>query len=80
MAQETKPYTRKEPGTSRDSRLGYWGTRNRAVKYVGFGYITRLSYAELLYPRIRAPLLLSRSLEVRTALQLEGCPYLTTRQ
>ena len=42
------------------------------MKYVGLGYITSLSYAELLFPRIRAPLLLSRSLEVRTALQLEG--------
>ena len=42
------------------------------MKYVGLGYITRLSYAELLYPRIQAPLLLSRSLGVRPAFQLEG--------
>ena len=42
------------------------------MKYVDLGYITRLSYAELLYPRIRAPLLLSRSLGVRTVFQLEG--------
>ena len=40
---------------------------------VGLGYITRLSgYAELLYPRIQAPLLRDRSLGVRTAFQLEG--------
>ena len=42
------------------------------MKYVNLGYITRLSYAELLYPRIRVPLLQSRSLGVRTAFQLEG--------
>ena len=42
------------------------------MKYIDFGYITRLSYAKLLYPRIRAPLLLSRSLGVRTVFQLEG--------
>ena len=42
------------------------------MKYVNLGYISRLSYAELLFPRIRAPLRLSRSLGVRTAFQLEG--------
>ena len=72
MALETKPYTRKEPGTPRNSSLGYLGTRNRAEKYVGLGYITKLGHAGLLFPRIRAPLLLSRSPGVRTAFQLEG--------
>ena len=42
------------------------------MKYVNLGYITGLSYAELLYPRIRVLLLRSRSLGVRTAFQLEG--------
>ena len=42
------------------------------MKYLNLGYITRLSYAELLYPRIQVPLLQSRSLGVRTAFQLEG--------
>ena len=70
--QETKPYTRGEPGTSKDSSLGYYSTCNRVVKYVNLGYITRLSYAELLYPRIRVPLLQSWFLGVRTAFQLEG--------
>ena len=42
------------------------------MKYVNLGYITRLSHAELLYPRIQIPLLQSRSLGVRTAFQLEG--------
>ena len=42
------------------------------MKYVNLGYITRLSYAELLYPRIRVLLLRTRSLGVRAAFQLEG--------
>ena len=42
------------------------------MKYVNLGYITRLSYAELLFPGIRVPLFQSRSLGVRTAFQLEG--------
>ena len=43
------------------------------MKCVGLGYITRLSgYAELLHPRIQAPLPRSRSLGVRAAFQLEG--------
>ena len=42
------------------------------VKCIDLGYITRLSYTKLLYPRIRVPLLLSRSLGVRTVFRLEG--------